>query len=86
MADSTSNLDSTQNSASVYCLHPSDHANLKLVNIPFDGVGYGDWKRSMIIGLITTNKLCFVDVSLTIPSDTDPNKKAWERCNNMVIG
>ena len=42
MADSNSNLDSTQNFASVYCLYPSDHANLKLVNIPFDGVGYGD--------------------------------------------
>ena len=42
-------IDLTQNPASVYYLHPSDHASTKLVNTPFDGNGFGDWKRSVII-------------------------------------
>ena len=42
-------IDSKQNPGSVYFLHPSDHANTKLVSHPFDGSGFGDWKRAMVI-------------------------------------
>ena len=34
--------DPTQNPASIYYLHPSDHASTKLVSNLFDGTGYGD--------------------------------------------
>ena len=40
----------------------------------------------MMIGLIAKNKLCFVDGTLDKPADDDTNKKAQERCNNMIIG
>lgn len=59
---------------------------MKLVSTPFDCTGFGDWKRSVMIGLIAKNKLCFVDGSLPQPSIDDAYKKAWDRCNNMVIG
>lgn len=39
----------------------------------------------MMIGLIIKEKLCFADGTLVNPSYNDPNKKAWERNNNMVL-
>lgn len=79
-------LDSTQNPSSIYYLHPSDHAGSKLVSIPFDGTGYSDWKRSMLISLTAKSKMSFVDGTLPEPSSSSPDHKAWIRCNNMVIG
>ncbi|KAH7679687.1 Zinc finger CCHC-type protein [Dioscorea alata] len=40
-----------------------------LVSKPFNGLGFGSWKRAMEIALTTKNKLGF----------------NWERCNSMVI-
>ncbi|XP_057526521.1 uncharacterized protein LOC130805753 [Amaranthus tricolor] len=68
MAETSAHTDSTQTPAFVYCIHPSDHANLKLVNNVFDGVGFGDWKLSMMIGLTAKNKMCFVDDRLMAKS------------------
>ena len=79
-------VDLTQNPTSVYYLQPSDHASTKRVNIPFDGNGLGDSKRSVMIGLIAKNKLCVVDGTLRKPSDNASHMKAWERCNDMVLG
>ena len=76
MAETSAHTDSTQTPAFVYCIHPSDHANLKLVNNVFDGVGFGDWKLSMMIGLTAKNKMCFVDGILPKLSENDPNRKA----------
>ncbi|CAO2834773.1 unnamed protein product [Amaranthus hypochondriacus] len=81
-----SQMDPTQNPSSIHFLHPSDHAGIKLVSTPFDGTGYGDWKRSMMIGLIAKNKVCFVDgIAIKLASNTI-DAKCWERCNSMVIG
>lgn len=66
MATESTQSDPTQNPSSDYYLHPSYHASTKLVYVPFDGIGYADWKRSMIIGLTAINKMCFVDGSLEI--------------------
>lgn len=85
MASATS-LDLTQDPSSVYYLHPSDHAGSKLVSTPFDGTGYSDWKRSMLISLTAKNKMSFVDGTLPQPSISSSTHKAWTRCNNMVIG
>lgn len=79
-------VDQTQNPSSIYYIHPSDHSTLKLVTTPFNGTGFGDWKRSIIIGLVSKNKLSFVDGSLPKSADSSPDLKAWERCNTMVIG
>lgn len=39
-----------------------------------------------MIELIAKNKLCFVNGSLPKPSANAQDVKAWERCNNMVLG
>ena len=49
-------LDQTQNPSNVYYIHPSDLSTLKLVNVPFNGIGFADWKRSIIIGLVSKTK------------------------------
>ena len=85
MTETSARTNSTQNPAFVYYINLFDHANLKLVNNVFDGVDFDDWKRSMMIGLTAKNKMCFVDGSLHKPSENDPNRKAWERCNTIVI-
>ena len=40
----------------------------------------------MIIGLTAKNKTCFVDGSLDKPAANSNEVKAWEHCNDMVIG
>ena len=77
---SNSTADPTQDPASIYYLHPSDHASTKLVSNLFDGSGYGDWK------LTAKNKMSFIDNTPPKPTNNSFLQKAWERCNNMVIG
>lgn len=74
----------TSNSASMYFLHPSDYH--KLMSDVFTSVGYGDWKRSMLISLYGKIKVGFVDGTITKPSSDSPTAKAWGRVNNIVIG
>lgn len=78
--------DVSQDPASPYYLHPSDFTGLKLVSSVFDGSSYGNWKRTLIIGLPAKNKMGFVDGSLPKPSAESATFKAWNRCNSMVIG
>ena len=75
MFETTFHIDFTQYSTFVYYIHPSDHDNLKLVSIVFDGIGFGDWKQFMMIGLIAKNKLYFVDETLPKLLKDDVNKK-----------
>ncbi|XP_074334135.1 uncharacterized protein LOC141671716 [Apium graveolens] len=87
MAAQTENqIELTQDPSSVYFLHPSDNTGMKLVNTPFDGTSYGNWKRSMVIGLTTKNKMSFVDGTLIKPVLTDHKYKFWSRCNSMITG
>lgn len=65
--------------SSVYFVHPSDNTTVKLISHVFDGKGYADWKRSMMIALSAKNKLSFVDGSLPKPEVTDPKHKHWKR-------
>lgn len=84
-SNNTSNLDPNSNPASVYYPHPSDSGQ-KLISIPFNGMGFSDWKRAMTITLSGKNKLGFVDGTLKQPSEKTPNYNAWERANNVVMG
>lgn len=88
MPSNNENTDQTKNPSSIYYLHPSDNTSIKRVAnpLPFSRSGYGDWRRNMIIGLISKNKMPFVDGTLNKPSANSPNLRAWERCNNIVIG
>ncbi|WOH06718.1 hypothetical protein DCAR_0626146 [Daucus carota subsp. sativus] len=58
---------------------------MKLVSVQFDGTGYSDWKRSLLISLSAKNKIGFVDGSIEKPDVLDVTYKAWERCNSMMI-
>ena len=69
----------TQNPTSIFYLHPSNHAGIKLVSTPFDGNEYVNWKRSMIIGLTAKNKMSFVDGITPKPSSISVDFKCSER-------
>ena len=79
-------LEFTSDPSTVFFIHPSDNTAQSFVSEKFEGENYITWKRSMIIGLATKNKMCFVDGSLPKPAETDPTYKAWVICNEMVIG
>ncbi|XP_074297464.1 uncharacterized protein LOC141628190 [Silene latifolia] len=66
-------------------IHPSDLTGVKLVAKPFEGTGYGSWKRSMLIALSAKNKLGFINGSILRPSDTAPTANKWQRCNDIVF-
>lgn len=66
-------------------LQSSDSPGMKLVNECFDGSGFSNWKRSMIIALSARNKLGFVDGSIPKPDPQSSSFKSWSRCNDMVI-
>lgn len=84
-SSSSFSLPPTQDSTSIYFIHPSENPTVPLVSEKFSGVGYGEWKRSMIIALSAKNKMAFVDGSLEKPSENDKHYTAWERCNNVII-
>ena len=58
---------SPEDLAEAFFLHPSDYPGLLLVSKPFDGTSFGSWKRTIVIGLSTKSKLCFVDDSFLKP-------------------
>ncbi|XP_076930389.1 uncharacterized protein LOC143595170 [Bidens hawaiensis] len=65
-------------------LHPSDHPGMLLVSKPFDGLGFGAWKRAMAISLSAKNKLVFVNGEFASPTDSS-QVPLWNRFNDMVI-
>ncbi|XP_074360666.1 uncharacterized protein LOC141700905 [Apium graveolens] len=78
------NLHLNQDPTSVYFIHPSYASSSQLVSTKFNGTGYANWKRSMILSLSAKNKLSFVDGSLTKPYNATLEGKAWDRCNDLV--
>ncbi|XP_019238129.1 PREDICTED: uncharacterized protein LOC109218230 [Nicotiana attenuata] len=72
-------------SAHPYYLHPSDYPGMNLVSSVFDGKAYGGWRRAVVIALSAKNKLGFIDGSLVVPEADSGLKKAWARCNHMVL-
>ncbi|XP_074361132.1 uncharacterized protein LOC141701358 [Apium graveolens] len=75
----------SQDPVSPYYIHLSVNPGMKLVSLKFDGLNYGNWKRSMLISLTTKNKTGFVDGTIDKPNMTYDIYKAWDRCNNMMI-
>ena len=67
-----------------FYIHPSDTTIIKLVPELFNGTGFIDWKRSIMLSLSPKNKLCFIDGSLPEPPLNHINYAAWHRCNDMV--
>ncbi|XP_019242331.1 PREDICTED: uncharacterized protein LOC109222426, partial [Nicotiana attenuata] len=65
-------------------IHPSDSPGVTLVPVPFDGIGYRSWRRSVLRALSVKNKLGFVSGDCGKPSPNSPQFRHWERCDNMV--
>ncbi|KAK9690007.1 hypothetical protein RND81_09G098300 [Saponaria officinalis] len=66
-------------------IQSSDHPGMKLVSHVFEGQGFDNWKRSMLIALSAKNKLEFIDGTSPKPSTSSSNAKARQRCNDMVF-
>ena len=69
-------------------LHHVENPSLVLVTQPLiGGENYAAWACAVRKGLLTKNKLGFIDGTLTLSSplvSTPSNMQAWIRCGNMV--
>lgn len=65
-------------------LYPSDSSGTILVAKSFNGIGYGGWRRSMLIGLSYKNKLGIINGTVVKPNENSPLFAPWCRCNDMV--
>ncbi|XP_075087845.1 uncharacterized protein LOC142169823 [Nicotiana tabacum] len=66
-------------------LYPTDNPGTIIVADRFDGMGYGSWRRGMLIGLSCKNKLGIINGTISKPNVTSPLYEPWCRCNDMVI-
>ncbi|XP_074265140.1 uncharacterized protein LOC141587564 [Silene latifolia] len=71
-------------------IHNSEITSTKLVNNLFEGTGFGNWKRGMLIALSAKNKVGFIDRSICNtpipqPADDALTAKNWRRCNNIIF-
>ena len=64
----TQTLPPNQDLTSPYYLHPTDNTTSQLVSVKFNGEGFGDWKRCMLISISSKNKLGFIDGSIPKPT------------------
>ena len=69
-------IDLTTDPSTVFYIHPSDTTAQSFVSEKFEGQNFITWKSSMIIGLSTKNKMCFVDGSSHKPAPTAPTYQA----------
>lgn len=70
--------------SSVYYIHPSDYTPQQLVSTKYNGTGFTNWKKCILMAFSTRNKLKFIDGTLSIP-ETEPEISAWNRCNDMIM-
>ncbi|XP_019254985.1 PREDICTED: uncharacterized protein LOC109233555 [Nicotiana attenuata] len=66
-------------------LSPSDNPGINLVFTLFDGTGYADWRKSMLISLSAKNKLGLINGRYSKPRNDSPYFELWIRCNDMVM-
>jgi hypothetical protein len=86
MAVSSSSSSLTENFSNPFFLNNGDNPGAMLVSQPLTGSNYNTWSRSMIVSLITKNKMAFIEGSLPKLSPEDEAMcHAWTRCNNMII-
>ncbi|XP_009770586.1 uncharacterized protein [Nicotiana sylvestris] len=66
-------------------LYPTDNSGTIIVADRFNGMGYGSWRRGMLIGLSCKNKLGIINGTISKSNVTSPFYEPWCRCNDMVI-
>ncbi|MCI45708.1 polynucleotidyl transferase ribonuclease H fold, partial [Trifolium medium] len=67
----------SNNPSDIYYVHPSDGPSTVVVKLLLSYSNYQVWARSMRRALGGKNKFEFVDGSIPVPTDFDPNFKAW---------
>ncbi|XP_016473000.2 uncharacterized protein LOC107794955 [Nicotiana tabacum] len=65
-------------------LHPSENLGAMLVSVPFSGIGYRSWRRSVMRGLSVKNQLGFISGECKSPDPQTQRFRQWERCDDMV--
>ncbi|XP_074372168.1 uncharacterized protein LOC141712932 [Apium graveolens] len=70
--------------SSALYIHPSDANTTQLVSVKFNGIGYSNWKRSIMMSLSAKNKLSFIDKTIIKHNVGTTEFKACERCNDLV--
>ncbi|XP_009761843.1 uncharacterized protein LOC107831357 [Nicotiana tabacum] len=66
-------------------VHPTDVLGSSLVPVPFDGIGYGSWRRTILVALSVRNKLDFINGSSIKPPDSSPLAGQWQRFSDLVV-
>lgn len=75
-----------QDAYSVFYIHPSGSSTNQLVFVKFNGEGFNNGKRSMMLTLSNKNKLAFVNASIIAPEDiASVEYKVWQYFNDLVI-
>ncbi|CAL1369473.1 unnamed protein product [Linum trigynum] len=69
-----------------YYISSGDSSTTQLVSIVLTGPNYHSWERSMRFGLLSKNKLAFIDPAVPTPPPGDPLYTAWQQCDTMVLG
>ncbi|XP_075108902.1 uncharacterized protein LOC142180734 [Nicotiana tabacum] len=82
--DVDSNKESTIDSSSPLYMHPSDNPGTMLVPVPFNGVGYKSWRRSVLCALSVKNKLGFINGDCKKLDLESPKYRRWKKCDDMV--
>ncbi|XP_016481850.2 uncharacterized protein LOC107802793 [Nicotiana tabacum] len=52
--------------------------------VPFGGIGYRSWRRSVLRALSVKNKLGFINGECRKPSPNSAQFRQWKRCDDMV--
>ena len=68
-----------------YYLHHSDNTASGAVTPLLNGTNYHTWHRAFLMSLSIRNKTGFIDGTLKIPDEKDPNHKAWIKCNTLIM-
>ncbi|XP_070049458.1 uncharacterized protein [Nicotiana tomentosiformis] len=80
----TGNGQSSVDLSSPLYMHPSDNPGAMLVSVPFNGVGYRSWRRSVLRALSMKNKVGFINGECKKPDPDSQKLRLWERCDDMV--
>ncbi|CAL1411708.1 unnamed protein product [Linum trigynum] len=68
-----------------YFIGSGDSSTAQLVSVVLTGPNYHSWARSMRFGLLSKNKISFVDPSVPTPPVGDPLFQAWQMCDTLVL-
>ncbi|CAL1356355.1 unnamed protein product [Linum trigynum] len=69
-----------------YYINSGDSSTAQLFSVVLTGPNYHSWARSMRFGLLSKNKILFVDSAVPTPPNGDSLFQAWQQCDTLVLG